>query len=159
MDRSLERKYIKTNTFQPNAKGFVLMDTWNNPQFPLTEIILDKTRYDSTIILHEFRRVYGFSKMELFMPWHFQVELVGRDYIIQNTRPVNYLSLFKEYKEHICICVVGDSTKDIYMPDLYTKIAHLCIRPFTKARVNRTPEEFINKLGKGFAFDQIKKLL
>lgn len=159
MDKSLERKYIKTNTFNPNAKSFVLVDTYNNPEFPLAEIILDKTRYDSNNILQEFRRVYGFTKMEIFLPWHFQVEFVGRDYIIQNTRPVNYYSGFKDYKESIIICIVGDSEKDIYMPEIYNKIANICVRPFTKCRVNQVPEKFIYKTGKGFVKDQLEKLL
>lgn len=159
MDKSLERKYIKTNTFNPNAKSIVIMDTRNNPEFPLADIIIDNAKYDSTVLLDEFRRVYGFSKMEIFLPWHFQVELIGRDYIIQNTRPVNYYSAFKDYKESICICIVGDSNKDIYMPDLYNKIANLCIKPFTKCRVNQVPEKIIYKTGKGFVTNQLEKLI
>ena len=32
MDKSLEQKFIKNNIFNPNAKGFVFVETINNPQ-------------------------------------------------------------------------------------------------------------------------------
>jgi hypothetical protein len=143
----------------PNAKGFAIMDTYNNPSFPLTEILMDKSKFDSSVLIMEYRRVYGFTKSDIFMPWHFQVELVGREYIIQNTRPINYLSLFPEYRNRICICLVGDSTQDVYIPSLYTKIANLCIKPFTKSRVNQVKEDIIYKLDKSFSKHQLEKHL
>ena len=99
------------------------------------------------------------SPKEIFMPWHFQIELVEREYIIQNTRPVNYLSLFPEYRNRICICLVGDSTQDVYIPSLYTKIANMCIKPFTKSRINQVKEDIIYKVDPAFAKHQLEKHL
>lgn len=157
--KAYEQRYEKQNTFSPNASGFVIMDTVNNPKFPLKDILLDKGKYDSTFILREYRRVYGMSPREIFMPWHFQVELVEREYIIQNTRPVNYLSLFPEYRNRICICLIGDSTQDIYIPSIYTKIANMCIKPFTKSRINQVKEDIIYKVDPSFSKHQLEKHL
>ena len=157
--KAYEQRYEKQNTFSPTASGFVIMDTVNNPKFPLKDVILDKGKYDSNFVLREYRRVYGMSPKEIFMPWHFQIELVEREYIIQNTRPVNYYSPYKDYKESIIICIIGDSEKDIYMPELYQKMANICIKPFTKCRVNQVPERFLYLTGKGFMKDQLEKLL
>lgn len=155
-----ERRYFKSNTFMPNAKGFAIMDTYNNPSFPMTEILMDKSKFDSSTITMEYRRVYGFTKSDIFMPWHFQIELVGREYTIQNTRPVNYLSNMKGLEEMICICIVGDSHNDIYTPELYKKLVNLCIKPFTKSRVNQVPEKInFNGIGKALSKTQVLKLL
>ena len=159
MDRNLEQKYVKSNIFNPIAKGFVIMDTLNNPQFPLNTIILDRTKFDSSTILEEYRKVYNMSKMEIFMPWHFQVELVNRDYVIQNTRPINYQTPYKEWSEHIVICIVGDSTNDVYMPDIYKKIANICIKPFSRSLANQVPEKIHYLTGKSFMKQQIDKQL
>lgn len=159
MDKNLEQKYYKNNIFNPVAKGFVIMDTLSNPQFPLNTIILDRTKFDSSTILTEYRKVYNMSKTELFMPWHFQVELVNREYIIQNTRPVNYLTPFKDYPEHICICLVGDSGNDVYMPEIYRKIANICIKPFSRSLANQTPEKIKYLTGKSFMQAQLEKQL
>ena len=157
--KSYEQRYERQNTFSPMAGGFVIMDTVNNPKFPLKDILLDKGKYDGNFVLREYRRVYGMSPKEIFMPWHFQIEMVDREYIIQNTRPINYLSLFPEYRNRICICLVGDSTQDVYIPSLYTKIANLCIKPFTKSRVNQVKEDIIYKLDKSFSKHQLEKHL
>lgn len=157
--KSYEQNYVKQNTFSPNAKGFVIMDTVNNSQFPLKDIILDKGKFDSNFVLREYRRKYGMSPKEIFMPWHFQVELVDREYVIQNTRPVNYLSLFPKYREKICICLVGDSSQDIYIPTIYHKIANICIKPFTKSRVNQVKEDIIYEVDPAFSKNQLEKYL
>lgn len=159
MDKSLEQKYVKSNTFDSVAKGFVIMDTLNNPMFPMNTILLDRTKFDSSDILIEYRRVYQMTKNEIFMPWHFQVELIGREYVIQNTRPVNYKTPFKEYQEHICICLVGDSSNDVYMPDIYRKIANICIKPFSRSNVNQVPEKINYLTGKSFLKQQLDKQL
>ena len=63
MDRNLEQKYVKSNCFDVMAKGFVVMDTLNNPKFPIDSIILDKTKFDSTTILKEYRNSTHFSSL------------------------------------------------------------------------------------------------
>lgn len=151
MDLNLERKYVKANIFDGPAAGFVLMDTLNNPKFPIAATILDRAKFDSTTILKEYRKVYNLSKAEIFMPWHFQVELVDRDYIIQNTRPINYKTPFKEYEERIIICLVGNSNEDVYMPDIYKKIANICIKPFHNGRIEKVPiDNMVFLTGKSF---------
>ena len=159
MDRNLEQKYVKSNCFDVMAKGFVVMDTLNNPKFPIDSIILDKTKFDSTTILKEYRKAYKMTKSEIFMPWHFQVELVDRDYVIQNTRPINYKTPFKEWEEYICICIVGNSDDDVYMPDIYKKIANICIKPFSRGNTNKVPEVIKYLTGKSFMVQQMDKYL
>ena len=156
----VERRFMKGNTFTPNAKGFAIMDTYNNPSFPLVDILIDKSNFDSNILVQEYRRVYGYTKSDIFMPWHFQLEMVGREFTVQNTRPVNYLSNIKGFEEFICICIVGNSHNDVYTPDLYKKLANLCILPYTKSRVNQVPEKLeFPGIGKSLSKTQIIKLL
>lgn len=160
MDINLEKKYVKANIFDGPAFGFVIMDTLNNPEFPIAATILDKTKFDSTTILKEYRKVYRLTKMEIFMPWHFQVELVDRDYIIQNTRPINYKTPFKEFENYIIICLVGNSNEDVYMPDIYKKIANICIKPFSNGRIEKVQIENIKFLtGKSFFKKELFKHL
>lgn len=160
MDLNLEKKYVKANIFDGPASGFVIMDTLNNPKFPIAATILDRTKFDTTTILKEYRKVYGITKSEIFMPWHFQVELVDRDYIIQNTRPINYKTPFKEYNDRIIICLVGNSQEDVYMPDIYKKIANICIKPFSNGRIEKVPIDNIKFLtGKAFMKNMLFKHL
>ena len=159
LDKNLEQKFVKANVFDTVAQGFVIMDTMNNPQFPLADVLLDRTKFDSSTIINEYRKAYGMSKSEIFMPWHFQVELVNKDYVIQNTRPINYKTPFKDWNQYIVICVVGNSNEDVYMPDIYKKIANLCIKPFSRGQVNHVRENITYLTGKAFMKQQIEKNL
>lgn len=159
MDRNLEQKFVKSNVFDVLAQGFVIMDTMNNPKFPIDAILMDRTKFDSTTILKEYRKAYKMTKSEIFMPWHFQVELVDRDYVIQNTRPINYKTPFKEWEEYICICIVGNSNDDVYMPDIYKKIANICIKPFSRGNSLKVPETIKYLTGKSFMVNQMDKNL
>lgn len=159
MDKNFEQKYVKANIFDGVAQGFVIMDTMNNPKFMLSDILLDRTKFDSTTVLKEYRKAYNMTKQEIFMPWHFQVELVDKDYIIQNTRPINYKTPFKEWEQFICICIVGNSNEDVYMPDIYKKIANICIKPFSRGNTNHVRENITYLTGKSFMKQQIDKNL
>ena len=55
--------------------------------------------------------------------------------------------------------MVGDSTQDVYIPSLYTKIANMCIKPFTKSRINQVKEDIIYKVDPAFAKHQLEKHL
>ena len=159
MDKNLEQKYVKANIFDTMAQGFVIMDTMNNPKFPLADIILDRNKFDSTSVLKEYRKVYNITRQEIFMPWHFQVELVDKEYVIQNTRPINYKTPFKDWEQYICICIVGNSNDDVYMPDIYKKIANICIKPFSRGATNHVRENIEYLTGKSFLKTQMDKNL
>ena len=159
--KDYEQRFLVHNVFTATVPaGFVIMDTKNNPRYPLKDILLDKVKYDSDRILLEYRRVYGATQKEIFMPWHFQVEIVGRNYIIQNTRPFNYKSLFPEYKEQLIICIVGDSKYDVYTPEIYSKIANLCIKPYTHTRTIKAPMKITYLVDeKNFSTKQLERWL
>jgi hypothetical protein len=47
----------------------------------------------------------------------------------------------------------------VYIPSLYTKIANICIKPFTKSRINQVKEDIIYKVDPAFAKHQLEKHL
>lgn len=158
--KEFEQRFLIGNVFNGVAKGFVIMDTKNNPTYPLNDVLLDKSRFDSEKTLLEYRRVYGVSPKEIYMPWHFQIELVARNYVIQTTRPYNYKSRLPKYKDYICICLVGDSKNDVYLPEIYNKIANMCIKPYTQAKINKVPLNIIyNVDNTNFSKNQLEKYL
>jgi len=131
-NQSRENQLLRQFTFD-DPKGWLIMDTFNNPFFPLDVIQVDTERFDLDKIKTDYHKYYGGKPDDLFLPWHYTIEYVqGRPYII-NTRPFNYLSTIKSYEKHLSIMIIGDSNKDIYSPKFYQTIANL-INPFRYMR-------------------------
>lgn len=129
-DISAEKEFKRVATFKKKPDGFIIFDSYNNEWFPLKSVTVDKVDFNLKSIKDEFHRKYGGSVMqEIFLPWHFSVEFISKNYYCINTRPIMYKSLIPGYENYISICIVGDSNLDIYSPEFYKVIAHTIMNP------------------------------
>lgn len=147
------------NKIQRRPQGVIITDTRNHPVFPLSMVSLDTSKFWLPTIQKEYHTKY--SKMETeFLPWHYTVEMIGPTYYAFCTRPVdmrfpltnnesykimkaNGVSMNKETKyffknqpvemqDCIHVCLIGDSTKDIYTKKMYQLIGRACAGPFLR---------------------------
>ncbi len=107
-----------------------------------------------------FHQKYGGSKRDLFLPWHYIVELVNnKPYVIQ-TRPPMYKSNVPGFKNHFTILLIGDGNQDIYTGQLYRQMAHNIINPWKyipSVRVPNSKENFTFQTGKNFDENKLLK--
>jgi len=125
-------KYSYMNINKP--EGFVIMDTWNNPFFKMELFQVDTMSFNTTKIMDYFHEFYGGSKRDLFLPWHYMVDIVDQKPIVINTRPFMYKSGFKGFEKHITIMIIGDSSKDVYGGKFYKQIASMIMNQFKYIR-------------------------
>jgi len=125
-----ENRFIRNNMILNKPKGIIIMDTWNNPTFPMELFQVDTMTFNTSRIQDYFHEYYGGSKRDLFLPWHYIVELVDEKPFIINTRPFSLKSGLKNYQEFLTILIIGDSNKDIYPGKFYKQIAHGIINQF-----------------------------
>lgn len=160
-DISAEREFKRVATFKRPPKGFIIFDSYNNEWFPLKLVTVDKVDFNLRILKDEFHRTFGGSAMqEIFMPWHYTVELISKNYYCLSTRPIMYKSLIPEYEDYITICVVGDSNIDIYSPEFYKVIAHTVMNPLHYMpgwKLNPSDYTTFHNLGSGFKESQLIK--
>ena len=160
-DISAEREFKRVAVFKGKPKGIIIFDSYNNEWFPLKLVTIDKIDFNLRVMKDEFHRTYGGSAMaELFMPWHYNVEFIGKNYYIASTRPITYKSLIPGYEDYISICITGDSNIDIYSPELYKTIAHTIINPLHYLigwHIKPDQQVEYHNLGSGFKEMQLKK--
>lgn len=160
-DISAEKEFKRVAIFKGKPKGFIIFDSYNNEWFPLEMVKVDKADFSLRLVKDEFHRKFGGSSAtELFMPWHYSVEFIGKNYSCISTRPITYKSLIPGYENYISICIIGDSSIDIYSPDFYRTLAHTVINPLHYMqgwRLNPSDYTTFHNLGKGFKESQLKK--
>jgi len=123
-----EKEFKKGNIFKRRPDGIIIMDTYNNPFYPIKIIEYDTIKFEMSKIKKELNLVHNISQSLLFLPWHFHIELCDMDYNVVSTRPLMYKNaLSKEYSNNIIIMISGNSNKDLYPNLLYKSIAHLII--------------------------------
>ena len=149
-----------SNKFINRPKGFILTDSYNHFTFPIQpKPMIDTAKFDLREIYLRYRELYSESK-SIFLPWHFSCELIGSNYYIFNTRPLDLkfplnshdvINWKKEYKiewnkitnlffktkpfnieDAIHICIIGNTDLDIYTKTIYKSIATTCILPFVR---------------------------
>jgi len=149
-----------SNKFINRPKGFILSDTYNHFTFPIQpKPTLDTSKFNLSEVFLRYRELYSKSK-SIFLPWHFCCELIGTQYYIFNTRPLDMkfpltsketLNWKKEYNiewnkvtklffktkpfdvgDAIHICIIGSTDLDIYTKTLYKIIGTTCILPFVR---------------------------
>jgi len=125
-----ENRYLRNNMIKNRPKGFIIMDTWNNKFFPMDLYQVDTMTFNTSRIQDQFHERYGGSKRDLFLPWHYTVEIVDEKPFIINTRPFTIKSGFPGYEDWITILIIGDSSKDIYPGKFYKQIAHGIMNQF-----------------------------
>lgn len=161
-DLSAEKSFVKVATFVSKPEGILIFDSYNNKWFPLKNVQIDKHGFNLSIIKEEFHMMYGGnSTTELFLPWHYNVEMIGKGYYPVVTRPITYKSLIPGYENYICVCITGDTHTDIYSPEVYRVIANLLIAPLHHFGTWHLTEDTIqfHNIGSGFKEHQLRKNL
>jgi hypothetical protein len=129
-EQYVENAYKRNNMILNRPQGWIIMDTWNNKVFPIRDYQVDTMTFNSSRISDFFHEYYGGSKRDLFLPWHFIVEMVDGKPMVISTRPFTYKSGFKGYENYLTIMIIGDSNKDIYTGKFYKQMAHLIMNQF-----------------------------
>ncbi len=126
-----ERENSFNRTFiNDKPEGWVICDTVNNPFFPMDILPIDTGNFDLNKIKKEFHRKYGGRPNDLFLPWHYTIDVVNDfPYVIQS-RPFNYKTFIPMYEKKLFIMIIGDSSRDIYNRNFYKAMAHQIINPF-----------------------------
>lgn len=123
-DLSLEKDFKRSNIFEKRPEGIIIMDTFNNPYYPIKKIQLDSSKFNYTEIRQELNHMKWVGD---FFPWHYQIELIDTNYVVMQTRPFWYKNPIKKFEDYIIICIVGDTNTDIYLKKLYKSIADIII--------------------------------
>lgn len=175
-------KPSKANKFKGlKPKGVIITDTFNDPIFPIPEPKVDTAKLDVNKIQKQFKDYY--SKLKLtFLPWHYVIELMGNDYFVLNTRPLdmmfpittdnakkmikkNNVSLNGEaqkfFKERpfdlsasIQIKILGSSVHDVYTKKFYELMGRVCIAPLLRMfRLSTVYGQRVISLNLGRKFD------
>jgi hypothetical protein len=154
-----EIQYTKNNYYE-KPEGWVIMDSWNNPFFPIQNT---KNIMTSEFNLPELRKIfhmeYNGRPEDLFLPWHYTIDIINMTPYIIQTRPFNYKTYIPNYEKKIFIVLFGDSNVDIYPETLYKTIAHAIINPFKAMRgtffMQNTRQDFEFFTGNNFKIDTL----
>lgn len=149
----------RQNKFTIKPQGILLTDTYNSPFFPIPRPKIDTAKFDLMEVYKQYQELYGQGK-SLYLPWHFCVELIGKQYFVFNTRPLdmkfpidsefaeankkekdikwdNITSVFFKYKlfdisEAIHVCLIGNTELDVYTKQVYKLVGSSCMLPILK---------------------------
>jgi len=158
---SIEKEYRQNNIIINRPEKIIVMDSYNNDYYPLTSISIDSNVLSIDKLNQELVQKHNIPAGALFMPWHYNVEFIGKEYRIMNTRPMNYKSLIPNNENSIIICISGNSDQDIYSGQFYKLVSHMILNTlhyFPKWKLSEKDIIFHN-LGKGFKEDAIRKEL
>jgi len=148
-----ENRFKQTHMMKSRPKGWLIMDSWNNKSFPMDIFSVDTMKFDTYKLFMEFHRKFGGSNRDLFLPWHWVVEIVReRPFVIQ-TRPPMYKSNIPGFANYFTVMIVGDGNQDIYPGLLYKQLAHNVINPWKfipSVRMTNDPKDFVFQTGKNF---------
>lgn len=185
-------KSVRSNYFRTKPQGILLEDSYNNFCFPVQKIPrLDTNKCDLITLVQKFRELYLSFKSD-YLPWHYVVELIGDRYFVFNTRPINIIfprkhedainnsnnlpfdiSWNEETKDFmhkrrfliedaIHVCILGDSTRDVYPKKIYRVLGTTCIKPFIhyfKLPQSYKTRTFALNIGSKFNVDYLFKYL
>ncbi len=157
-----ENRFKQTHTMKTRPKGWLIADSVNNEAFPMDIFQIDTMKFDTEKMATWFHQKYGGSVRDLFLPWHYIVELInGKPFVIQ-TRPVNYKSNVPGFKNHMTILLIGNGNVDIYPGVMYKQMAHMLINPLKmqlSLRVPNSIESMTFQTGKNFDKNKLMKEL
>jgi len=158
-DLTEEKEFKRSNIFEPKPNGFIIFDSYNNPFYPLREVDLDDSKLSYQYIKQELKRKNWQGN---FMPWHYWVEMIGTEYIIIQSRPLNYKTQLIGHEDKIAICIAGNSRNDIYMKKLYQSIADIIMNSLhylPSWKLQAQDHTTLINLGKSFDEFQLSKYL
>jgi len=159
-DAYTENRYKQTNLIKVRPKGWLIMDSWNNKVFPMDIFSVDTMKFDTPKLNKWFHQKYGGSPRDLFMPWHWTVELVSGQPVVVQTRPTMYKSGIPGYANHLTIMIIGDGNQDLYPGLFYKMMAHMIINPWKfipSVRMSNQKDSFTFWTGKNFNKDYLFK--
>jgi len=162
VDQYIENRYKRTNQIIKRPKGWIIMDTVNNKRFPMDIRQVDTMGFDTIKIHDQFHELYGGSKRDIFLPWHFTIDIVDEKPFIINTRPFTYKSGFDGYENYLTFMIIGDSNIDIYPGSFYKTMAHLVMNQFKfmqQFHVQNEKKDIIYWTGKNFQTINLEKEL
>lgn len=173
------------NKFRTKPQGVVVCDTVNNPIFPIPYPPLDSVKFNLPDIKDQYQAIYAKLAVD-FLPWHYVIEMLNGKYYAFQTRPLDMAfpvtteianTVIQENKdklipevqkflderpfdlrEAIHICILGDTSKDVYLQRIYELIGRVCIGPFLRyfKLPHRTGSRIINfNLGPKFHFSKL----
>jgi hypothetical protein len=154
-----EKEFKRSNIFENRPKGFVIIDSFNNPIFPMNIVDLDNSKFSYNAIKQELKRK---NWLGYFTPWHYWVEFVDLDYLAIQGRPLNYKNVLPGFEDYIIICIAGNSNNDIYMKNLYKCLADIIlssIHYIPSWKIEALPHLTLINLGKSFDENQLAKYL
>jgi len=158
----VENSFKHNNMNISHPKGWVIMDSWNNPFWKMELFQVDTMGFNTSKLTDYFHELYGGSKRDLFLPWHYIIDIVDEKPFIINTRPFMYNSLLPGYRDYLSILIIGNSNLDIYPGKFYKQIAHGIMNQFRYVRgyrIDPTPENIVYFTGKNFNKKELEKEL
>lgn len=140
-----------SNKFKLRSQGIIITDSYNNPFLPITpKPRIDTSALELPEIFRRYKELYT-STENIFLPWHYCIEFVESRYYVFNTRPINmkYPLSNNEVEDNnwnestktfmnnnifdisnfIHICIIGDSSLDVYTRQFYELLSRICILP------------------------------
>lgn len=177
------------NKIKTKPQGIVIQDTWNNPIFPIPEIQIDTHKFNLPLIYYHYKSMY--TKLPIdFLPWHYVIEIIDTKYFFFATRPFDmqypvstqeaqdlieqnkielnesskrfFLERPFDLRDAIHVCIIGDTSRDVYLERLYEMIGRLCAGPYIRFfhMPNKTGQRVINfNLGSNFHFQKLDQYL
>jgi len=157
-----ENRFKQTSMIKNRPKGWLIMDSYNNKIFPTDLFTVDTMKFDTEKLARDFHQHYGGSQRDLFLPWHWTIELINEKPFVIQTRPPMYKSNIPGYANYFTVMIIGDSNQDIYPGLFYKQLAHMIINPWkfiTGVRMPNSKENFTFWTGKNFHTDNLLKEL
>lgn len=154
-----EQEFKRSNIFDGIPKGFIIIDSYNNPFYPINILDLDDNKLSYPSIKQELLRK---NWTGYFTPWHYWVEFVNMDYIAIQGRPLNYRTPLPGFEDYIVICIAGNSNNDIYLKHLYKSLADILLNSLhylPSWRLQAQEKTTLLNLGKSFDENQLIKYL
>ena len=186
-DRPSHKNYLINK-----PKGIIIQDSYNNFAYPVRPLPrIDSNKIEFPLLVQRFRELY-LQFQNNMLPWHFVIEMIKNRYFVYNTRPIvmKYPLTHKELidredqlpfgvtwneetkefihskkllvEDCIHICILGDSTMDVYPKNFYKTMGQFCVRPFIyyfKLPQTSKTRTFALNTGSKFNFDYLFKFL
>ena len=177
------------NKIKIKPQGIIIQDTWNNPIFPIPEIRIDTHKFNLPLIHYHYKNMYTKLPVD-YLPWHYVVEIIDTKYYFFATRPFDmqypvstqeakdlidqnklelngateryFLERPFDLKDAIHVCIIGDTSRDVYLERLYEMIGRLCAGPYIRFfhLPGKTGQRVINfNLGHNFHFQKLDTYL
>ncbi len=151
-----ENRFKQTQMMKSRPTGWLIMDSKNNKMFPQDIFTIDTMQFNTEKLAKDFHQNYGGNSRDLFLPWHYTMDLVNNKPFVIQTRPIMYKSGIPGYQNYMVIMIIGDSNEDLYQGQFYKQIAHMIMNPLKflpSVRMPNSKESIEFWTGKGFQQD------